>query len=95
MSSSSTETFSAFICGCFATGHAAYGLDYRIRGERRRIKLGPAEKGALATARKLAGDILANAQLGNDVAAQHRTARDPQGGICHLSNGFSTSAGRR
>jgi integrase len=54
----------------FASGRAMYGVKYSVAGKPRRVHLHDASiKGALAKARKEAGDVRAKARLGTDVVA--------------------------
>jgi hypothetical protein len=59
----------------FKTGQASYFADYYLNGRRRRVSLGPAERGRLTKARKDAADIIAGARLGRDALrdrAEHK-----------------------
>ena len=66
------EILTGFFVRVYANGRANYGIDYYVDGKRRRMTLGPAGKGTLATARKNAGDVLAKARLGDDTLGERQ-----------------------
>ena len=70
------QTLNGFFLRVFATGRAAYGVDYYVNGTRRRMSLGPASKGALTAARKRATEILAKARLGTDALQEREEIRE-------------------
>lgn len=70
------ENLRGFFLRVFATGRAAYGVDYYVDGKRRRMSLGPAEKGSLGSARKRAAEILAKARLGSDTLREREEVKE-------------------
>jgi integrase len=70
------QTLSGFFLRVSATGRGAYGVDFYVNGKRRRMSLGPAEKGALTAARKRAVEVLARASLGEDPLAERQVLRE-------------------
>lgn len=90
------DTLKGFGLRVFRTGTAAYFCDYYLLGRRRRISLGPAEKGRLAKARKEAADIIAGARLGNDILADRadRKAKQ-QASFGRLATKFLAEAKKR
>jgi integrase len=70
------QSLNGFFLRVFASGRSAYGIDYYVNGKRRRMSLGPATKGTLATARKRATEILAKARLGADALQEREDIRE-------------------
>jgi integrase len=70
------QQLNGFFLRVFATGRAAYGVDYYVNGKRRRMSLGPATKGALGAARRRATEILAKARLGADALQERDDIRE-------------------
>jgi integrase len=60
----------------FASGRAMYGVKFSVAGKPRKVHLYDATiRGALAKARKEAGDVRAKARLGTDVVAEREAAK--------------------
>ena len=60
----------------FASGRAMYGVKFSVAGKPRKVHLYDATiRGALAKARKEAGDVRAKARLGTDVLAEREAAK--------------------
>src|SRR5215470_8667497 len=53
----------------FASGKATYGVKYTCKGVQRRIKLGPVLPGNLEKMRALASEVVGQARVGIDMAA--------------------------
>jgi len=53
----------------FASGKTTYGVKYTCKGQQRRIKLGPVLPGNLDKMRALASEIVGQARVGVDMAA--------------------------
>jgi len=58
----------------FASGKASYLVKYAVGGQQRKITLGKVVYGALAEMRREASKVLAQARLGQDVAAKKKEA---------------------
>jgi hypothetical protein len=58
----------------FASGKASYIVKYSLGGQQRKITLGRALPGMLAGIRREAAKVLAQAKLGQDVAAKKKEA---------------------
>ena len=60
----------------FASGTVNYGVQVRVLRKTRRHALGPATKGRLKDAQKLAGEIIAKARLGVDLQAEKKAQQE-------------------
>ncbi len=58
----------------FSSGRASFGVKYSVAGRQRRMALGPALPGTLATMRRRAADVLAKARVGQDIVGEKRAA---------------------